>query len=211
MTSESAINQSSLTDQETTRWDKTLPSNQAYKVLPKAGCKLSTEDLRVWAVVLKPGLVRNQLYEATVFATSLTSRRDLEQDQHQRHRIRHANRNQRCMYELKRNMTSTNAMRPSLLNQPKDQEQRGCSSRVNTPDRLVASQSPTSRNSKPGPSNITLGRCLCSAAIHQEMEGEPGQLNPQTKSEDDERVTPVICTSLINEVSYSRRPVVRSG
>jgi hypothetical protein len=47
------------------------------------------------------------------------------------------------MCELKRNVNPTYAVRPSALNCSEDQEQRGCSSRVKPPDRLVASKSPT--------------------------------------------------------------------
>jgi hypothetical protein len=50
------------------------------------------------------------------------------------------------MYELKRNVNPTYAVRPSMLDCSEDQEQRGCSSRVKPPDRLIASTSPTGRN-----------------------------------------------------------------
>lgn len=42
------------------------------------------------------------------------------------------------MYELKKNVDPTYAVRPSMLNCPKRQKRRGCTDRVRTPERLMA-------------------------------------------------------------------------
>jgi hypothetical protein len=70
-------------------------------------------------------------------------------------------------------------MRPSTLNQPLDQEQRGCNSRAK---RRQIGSSPhnhlASLNSELGSRNVNLGRCLCSAAIHQDDGGRARAAEP---------------------------------
>lgn len=93
---------------------------------------------------------------------------------------------ERDMCELKRNVDPTYAVRPPMLNCPgsrnKEDAAAGQSRQIGSLPQSHRQVLLQSSSDSPGRRGITLGRCLCSAAIHQKMKGQPWLLNPQTRS-----------------------------
>jgi hypothetical protein len=103
---------------------------------------------------------------------------------------------ERDMCELKRNVDPTYAVRPPMLNcsgsRNKEDATAGQSRQIGSLPQSHRRVLLQSSSDSPGRRGITLGRCLCSAAIHQKMKGQPRLLNPQTRSQTADVLRPLM-------------------